>query len=148
MSVHRLVRLIPMVGLSAAGCNYVFLCVYVVAESGAAVEHAVPGVRAWLVPRPGLFERLGAAGRVVHVSAPAGSGKTFLLRSWIAAEGLEERAAWVSVGRQEHDAQAFWLSVLDSLRGTRIGSDRVRELTAAPHLDGANVVHRLLEDLT
>ena len=43
--------------------------------------------------------------------------------------------------------QAFWLSVLDSLRGTRIGSERVRELTAAPGLDGATVVRRLLEDL-
>ena len=41
----------------------------------------------------------------------------------------------------------FWLSVLDSLRQTGAGSERVRELTAAPHLDGANVVGRLLEDL-
>ena len=129
--------------MSIAGCNHV----RVVADSGAAVEYAGPGVRAWLVPRPGLFERLGTAERVVHVSAPAGSGKTFLLRSWIAAEGLGDRAAWVSVGRGERDPQAFWLSVLDSLRGTRIGSERVRELTAAPDLDGATVVRRLLEDL-
>ena len=100
-----------------------------------------------MVPRPGLLERLGTAERVVLVSAPAGSGKTFLVRSWIAAEGLGERAAWVSVGRGEHDAQAFWLSVLDSLRGTRIGSEWVRELTGAPDLDGASVVRRLLEDL-
>jgi LuxR family maltose regulon positive regulatory protein len=100
-----------------------------------------------LVPRPGLFERLGGAERVVHVSAAAGSGKTLLLRSWIAAEGLRDRAAWVSVGREERDAQAFWLSVLDALRATRIGSERVRELTAAPDLDGATVVRRLLEDL-
>ena len=92
----------------------------VVADSGAAVEHAGSGVRAWLVPRPGLFELLGTAERVVHVSAPAGSGKTFLLRSWIAAEGLGERAAWVSVGREEHDPQAFWLSVLDSLRADAV----------------------------
>ena len=35
-----------------------------------------------------LFERLGRAGRVTQVSAPAGSGKTFLLRSWIDAAGL------------------------------------------------------------
>jgi LuxR family maltose regulon positive regulatory protein len=84
---------------------------------------------------------------VVHVSAPPGSGKTFLLRSWIAAEGLGERAAWVSVGREEHDPQAFWMSVLDSLRGTRMGSERVRELTAAPDLDGATIVRRLLEDV-
>ncbi|HZI76982.1 MAG TPA: hypothetical protein VFD73_23700, partial [Gemmatimonadales bacterium] len=93
-------------------------------------------MRTWLVPRPGLFGLLSRAERVVYVSAPAGSGKTFLLRSWIAAEGLGERAAWVSVGREEHDPQAFWMSVLDSLRGTRTGSERVRELTAAPDLDG------------
>ena len=101
-----------------------------------------------MIARPGLFVLLNTGERVVHVSAPAGSGKTFLLRSWIAAEGLGDRAAWVSVGRQEHDPQAFWLSVLDSLRGTRTGSERVRELTAAPNLDGATVVRRLLEDLS
>jgi LuxR family transcriptional regulator, maltose regulon positive regulatory protein len=70
-----------------------------------------PGVRGWLVPRPGRFERLGAAERVVLVSAAAGSGKTFLLRSWVAAEGLGDRAGWVSVGRDERDGQAFWLSL-------------------------------------
>ena len=53
----------------------------------------------------------------------------------------------MSVGREERDPQVFWLSVLDSLRQTGAGSERVRELTAAPHLDGANVVGRLLEDL-
>ena len=121
--------------------------VRVVPDSAAAIERAGPRVRAWLVPRPGLFERLDGAERVVLVSAAAGSGKTFLLRSWIAAEGLGDRVAWVSVGRQERDGQAFWLSVLDSLRGTRIGSERVRELTGAPGLDGAAVVRRLLEDV-
>ena len=117
----------------------------VVADSAVAVAGSAE--RAWLIPRPGLFELLGTAERVVLVSAPAGSGKTFLLRSWIAAEGLEDRAAWVSVRREERDAQAFWLSVLDSLRRTRVGSARVRELTAAPDLDVATVVRRLLEDL-
>jgi LuxR family transcriptional regulator, maltose regulon positive regulatory protein len=120
----------------------------VVADAGTAVESAASGGRAWLIARPGLFDLLNAGERVVHVSAPAGSGKTFLLRSWITAEGLGDRVAWVSVGRQEHDPQAFWLSVLDSLRGTRIGSQLVRELTAAPDLDGATVVRRLLKDLS
>jgi LuxR family maltose regulon positive regulatory protein len=120
----------------------------VVADSRAAVEHADSGARALLIPRPSLFELLNTGERVVHVSAPAGSGKTFLLRSWVAAEGLSERTAWVSVGRQERDPQVFWLSVLDSLRQTGAGSERVRELTAAPDLDGANVVGRLLEDLS
>jgi hypothetical protein len=119
----------------------------VLADPAAVVEHPGFGMRTWLVPRPGLFGLLSRAERVVHVSAPAGSGKTFLLRSWIAAEGLGDRVAWVSVGRGERDEQAFWLSVLDSLRRTRVGAERVRELTAAPGLDGATVVRRLLEDV-
>jgi LuxR family maltose regulon positive regulatory protein len=98
-----------------------------------------------LIPRAGLFERLNSAERVTLVSAPAGSGKTFLLRSWIAAEGLGERIAWVSVAREEHDPQAFWLSLLDSLRRTRIGAERLRE--TLPDVDFATVAQRLLEDL-
>jgi len=120
----------------------------VVADTAAAAEYAGAGLKAWLIPRPGLVELLNTAERVVVVSAPAGSGKTFLVRSWIAAEGLGECTAWVSVERQERDAPAFWLSVLESLRGTRIGSERVRELTATPGLDGATVFRRLLEDLS
>ena len=49
--------------------------------------------RGWVRREP-LFERLGhaAAGGVVLVSSPAGSGKTVLLRSWVhAALGLELR---------------------------------------------------------
>jgi LuxR family maltose regulon positive regulatory protein len=74
----------------------------VVADTTAAAEYAGSGVEPWLIPRPGLFELLNTAERVVLVSAPAGSGKTFLLRSWIAAEGLGDRVAWVSVAREEH----------------------------------------------
>jgi LuxR family transcriptional regulator, maltose regulon positive regulatory protein len=53
---------------------------------------------------------------VTVVSAPAGSGKTVLLRSWIAEAGLAGRAAWVAAGRGERDPQRFWLSVLGALR--------------------------------
>ena len=81
------------------------------------------------------------------VSAPAGSGKTVLLRSWIGEAGLEGSAAWVPVGREERDPQRFWLSVLGALRQTTAGSGLVRELTAAPDLDGWAVVERLLKDL-
>ena len=68
--------------------------------------------------RPGLWERLGEAARVTVVSAPPGSGKTVLLRSWIGAAALAERAAWVPVGRDERDPQRLWLAVLDALRRT------------------------------
>ena len=100
-----------------------------------------------VVPRPGLFERLGVSARVTVLSAPPGSGKTVLVRSWIGQHELADRVAWVPVGRGEHDPQRFWLSVLGALRTTVAGSGLVRELTAAPDLDGWAVVERLLKDL-
>jgi LuxR family transcriptional regulator, maltose regulon positive regulatory protein len=93
-----------------------------------------------------LFGRLEAA-RVTVVSAPPGSGKTVLLRSWIAEADLAERAAWVPMARGERDPQRFWLSVLGAVRQTGPGSALVRELTAAPDLDGWAIVGRLLKDL-
>jgi LuxR family maltose regulon positive regulatory protein len=71
-----------------------------------------------VVSRPALWQRLGASARVTVVSAPPGSGKTVLLRSWIGAAGLAERAAWVPVATGERDPQQFWLSVLGALRHT------------------------------
>src|ERR1700760_4726656 len=44
-----------------------------------------------VVPRPGLFERLGASARVTVLSAPPGSGKTVLVRSWIRPRGAASR---------------------------------------------------------
>jgi LuxR family transcriptional regulator, maltose regulon positive regulatory protein len=112
--------------------------------TGRAARPGLGGV----VPRPGLFERLGASARVTVLSAPPGSGKTVLLRSWIGEPGRAGRIAWVAVGRGEQDPQRFWLSVLGALRGTSAGSGLVRELTAVPDLDGWAVVERLLKDLT
>jgi LuxR family maltose regulon positive regulatory protein len=99
------------------------------------------------VSRTGLFERLGTSARVTVVSAPPGSGKSVLLRSWIGEAGLKDSTGWVSVGRDDRDPQRFWLSVLGALRQTSGGSRLVRELTAAPDLDGWAVVERLLKDL-
>ena len=97
--------------------------------------------------RTGLFERLGGSARVTVISAPPGSGKSVLLRSWIGEAGLVDSTAWVSVGRDDRDPQVFWLSVLDALRQTSAGSRLVQELTAAPDLDGWAVMERLLKDL-
>jgi LuxR family transcriptional regulator, maltose regulon positive regulatory protein len=111
--------------------------------AGRAARPGLGGV----VPRPGLFERLGESARVTVLSAPPGSGKTVLLRSWIGGPGLADRAAWVPVGRGERDPQRFWLSVLGALRQTVPGSGLVRELTAAPEPDGWAITERLLKDL-
>ncbi|HTZ27696.1 MAG TPA: LuxR C-terminal-related transcriptional regulator [Streptosporangiaceae bacterium] len=100
-----------------------------------------------VVARPALFGRLGGPARVTVVSAPAGSGKTVLLRSWIAETGLAGQAAWVAAGRGERDPQRFWLSVLGALRQTGPGTGLVRAVSAAPDLDGWTLVERLLSDL-
>jgi LuxR family transcriptional regulator, maltose regulon positive regulatory protein len=100
-----------------------------------------------IVSRPGLFGRLEASARVTVVSAPPGSGKTVLLRSWIDEAGLGESAAWVPVGPGERDPQRFWLSVLGALRQTSAGSALVQAVMAAPDLDGWAIVERLLKDL-
>ena len=100
-----------------------------------------------VVSRPDLTRRLAASARVTVVSAPPGSGKSVLLRSWIGEAGLKDRTGWVSVGRDDRDPQRFWLSVLGALRQTSSGSRLVRELTAAPNGDGWAVVERLLKDL-
>jgi LuxR family transcriptional regulator, maltose regulon positive regulatory protein len=120
--------------------------------AGPGLDHPRPAfgrcaTRKAVVPRRGLWERLGEAAWVTVVSAPPGSGKTVLLRSWISQAGLAGRAAWVSAGHGKGDPQRFWLSVLGALRQTAPGSALVRAVTAAPDLDGWTMVERLLEDL-
>jgi LuxR family maltose regulon positive regulatory protein len=99
------------------------------------------------VPRRALLRRLAEAERVVQLSAPAGSGKTVLLRSWIAGAGLARHAAWVPADSQEPDPRRFWRPVLSALRQTAPGAGLVRPLTAARDLDGEAIVERLLTDL-
>src|SRR5215467_3095209 len=114
---------------------------------GATGAPVAPAVGGGIVSRRALLDVLGNAGRVSVVSAPAGSGKTLLLRSWIAESGMAERAAWVPGQPEVRDPQRFWISVADALRGTAVGSALVRPLTAAPDLDGWAIVERLLADL-
>jgi LuxR family transcriptional regulator, maltose regulon positive regulatory protein len=118
------------------------------AQPGTATSQVDPGSGQGAVARRRLFDVLSTAQRVTHVSAPAGAGKSVLLRSWIADAGLGGRTAWVSVGREERDPQRFWLSVLRSVRGTDGGSELVRAVTGAPALDGWSIVERLVGDLS
>ena len=78
------------------------------------------------------------------VCAPAGSGKTVLLRSW-AAE-TNEPVAWVTVERGERDAQRFWLQLIDALADTA-GDELVERVSPVPQFAGALVVERFLGQL-
>jgi LuxR family maltose regulon positive regulatory protein len=70
-----------------------------------------------LIARDDLVARLdrAAAGKVTIISAPAGSGKTSLLRAWAGRPGLAHRVAFVQVRRDEQDAQVFWLALLTAV---------------------------------
>jgi LuxR family maltose regulon positive regulatory protein len=115
--------------------------------SGSVAGDGAGRVTGALVPRPVLLGRLGGPVRVTVVSAPAGSGKTVLLRSWLGQDGLGGRAAWVPAGRGERDPQRFWAQVAGALRRTSAGAGLVQGVSAAPDLDAWALVERLLADL-
>jgi LuxR family transcriptional regulator, maltose regulon positive regulatory protein len=101
-----------------------------------------------LVLRRALFERLAGAGAVTVVSAPAASGKTCLLRSWIVEARLEAHAAWTTVRPGERDSQRFWgavQSALQTLTGPgMLVIDDLHELKSA---DGLAQLERFLTRL-
>src|SRR5271157_1000755 len=113
----------------------------------AATERTTSVPRRSPVVRPALLERLSAgyAGGVTLISAPAGSGKTVLLRSWIDAAGLGERTAWVSVERDERDEQRFWLAVVEALRTAAGMEGPIGDLGPAPGFDSDAVVERIID---
>ncbi|TCC49551.1 LuxR family transcriptional regulator [Kribbella pittospori] len=69
-----------------------------------------------LIQRHDLIAALDRAAKkqVTIVSAPAGSGKTSLLRSW--SEHAGRPTAYLSIRPDQYDAQLFWLALLDAVR--------------------------------
>jgi LuxR family transcriptional regulator, maltose regulon positive regulatory protein len=86
-----------------------------------------------------------AAAKVTVVSAPAGSGKTSLLRPWADRPG---RLAVVQVQPGQHDAQPFWLTLLDAVRRAVGRPGDAEPSAAAPGSDAAALAGRVLSELT
>ena len=81
------------------------------------------------------------------ISAPAGSGKTSLLRAWAARPGQPHPLALVQVQRGQQDAQQFWLALLDAIWHASLTADRAEPPAATPDFNASAMVDRVLSEL-
>jgi LuxR family maltose regulon positive regulatory protein len=88
-----------------------------------------------------------AARKVTIISAPAGSGKTSLLRAWANRLGWAHRIAFVPVRRDEQDAQLFWLALLSAVRRAGGATSDTEPPTATPDFNLRTLVDRVLSEL-
>ena len=104
----------------------------------------------WLIDRSDLLTALdrAAARKVTVISAPAGSGKTSLLRAWAGRPGQPRRLAVLQVQRDQQDAQQFWLALLDTVRQASFTTGRAGPATATPDFNAPAMVDRVLSELT
>jgi LuxR family transcriptional regulator, maltose regulon positive regulatory protein len=102
-----------------------------------------------LIDRGDLVTALDrAAGRKVTViSAPAGSGKTSLLRAWAERPGEQRQLAVLQVQRDQHDAQQFWLALLDAVRHATAPAGRAEPSAATPDFNAPAMAGRVLSEL-
>jgi LuxR family maltose regulon positive regulatory protein len=102
-----------------------------------------------LIRRDDLLATLdrAVAGRVTIISAPPGSGKTSLLRTWLDRSPKDRRVAFVSVPRGERDGQQFWLTVLAAIRRAA-GTGPPAIQTSTPAFDGDAMVDRIVSELS
>jgi LuxR family transcriptional regulator, maltose regulon positive regulatory protein len=114
--------------------------------SGRAPGRAEPG----LILRHDLVGALNRAAQkqVTIISAPAGSGKTSLLRAWADRPVQECRVAFLTVRPGQLDMQLFWLALLGAIRAAAGTDDGGHRLPAAvPGADGSALVDTVLSEL-
>ena len=102
-----------------------------------------------LIPRGELLASLNraTAAKVTLISAPAGSGKTSLLRAWADGPGQSYRLAVVQVRRDQQDTQQFWLAVLSAIRQASGTPGEGTQLAATPDFNEAGIGERVLSEL-
>ncbi|HEX6525850.1 MAG TPA: LuxR C-terminal-related transcriptional regulator [Streptosporangiaceae bacterium] len=81
------------------------------------------------------------------IAAPAGSGKTSLLRAWADRPGQPRRLAVLQVQRDQQDAQQFWLALLDAVRHASATTGRAEPPAATPDFNAPAMVDRVLSEL-
>ena len=103
-----------------------------------------------LIDRGDLLAALdrASARKVTIISAPAGSGKTSLLRAWADRPDRGHRLAVVRVRRDQRDAQDFWLALLDAVRHANGATGAAESPAATPDFNAPAMVDRVLSELT
>jgi LuxR family transcriptional regulator, maltose regulon positive regulatory protein len=102
-----------------------------------------------LIDRGDLLAALdrAAASKVTIISAPAGSGKTSLLRAWAGRAEQPRRLAVLRVQRDQQDAQQFWLALLDAVRHASATTGRAEPPAATPDFNAPAMVDQVLSEL-
>jgi LuxR family maltose regulon positive regulatory protein len=112
-------------------------------------EGAGAGNARSLLDRRDLLQLLDRAvgKRVTVISAPAGSGKTSLLRAWAGRSSNRRRVAFVAVGRDEQHAERFWSAVLDAVRSPVHPIEPEPQAVATAAVDGDQLVERVVSEI-
>ena len=102
-----------------------------------------------LIDRGDLVAALDRAAtrKVTIISAPAGSGKTSLLRAWADRPGQPRRLAVLQMQRDQQDAQQFWLALHDAVRHVTGASSGAEPPAATPDFNAPAMVDRVLSEL-
>jgi len=102
-----------------------------------------------LIDRGDLLAALdrAAAKKVTIISAPAGHGKTSLLRAWADRPGQPHRLAVLQVRRDQQDAQQFWLALLSAVRHASGTASGAESPAATPEFNERVMVDRVLSEL-
>jgi LuxR family maltose regulon positive regulatory protein len=85
--------------------------------------------------------------RATVISAPPGSGKTSLLRAWVDRLANPQRVAFVSVDRDQQNAEPFWGAVLGAIRRPARSTEPETQLAETAALDGDQVVDAVVSEL-
>ncbi len=115
----------------------------------------IPALRAKLVSRPHLTERLNAGTyrRLTLVSAPAGFGKTTLLSEWAHYRSEADPplpVAWVSLNKGDNDPTRFWsyfIAALQTIYPT-IGESALAALQSPRPVPIESILTSLSNDIT
>jgi LuxR family maltose regulon positive regulatory protein len=115
----------------------------------AACDLRPPTPRTVTIARPALRDQLAGrlVARLLLVVAPAGWGKTTLLRDWwLAAQ--DSGAAWISLGERDNDPMRFWSGVIAALATVAPGvGAAAADALAAEGAQAPGFVELLLDDL-